>query len=420
MEDSSFNVLLVDDDRTTLRIIGGALREIAATVVTCNDPQDALEEQLEAFDIVISDFYMPTIRGDVFLQEIKQRVPELPVMFLTANESASLAAELMRKGGDDYVQKPVDPADFSFRVKKLIREKQRERQLNRVEKERAILDFENRKLVNWRLLYANKDVRQTEQLIENMSRNMSQSGGFMWLELLSSSMSEADNDNYLVPKEVLDVAIEAATNQKKVYSEIEFIASIDTVPLSMQTLSAQNLVAWMKETLDSHIGPLTDAYERPLWIGNMRTGAGTLSVDLSRLQEALFELAVNAIKYSPVESPVFIDAAEKKLSGQPFLAVKVSNYARQLQAKDAEGKHVYGIPYEYAELVFDLFFTIEAYQEHFPQEQWSNGTGLYIVRRLMKRMNGWVTASAGIDYSVEVPQPIVCIELRFPLGSAAS
>jgi signal transduction histidine kinase len=375
--------------------------------------------------VILSDFYMPGMRGDEFLARVKEKAPTVPFIFLTQNDDLGIAVELIRHGADDYISKPIDPKTFVFRVRKIISEKEREQQIRRILDEQRLLDLENRKLSNWRLLYASKDARQTETLVANLSRNLNQSGGFLWVDMLESSYSEADDANYLVPKAVLDMALTSARNQKRLLERVEFIGNLDSMDFDLETIGVRTFHDRLQELATSRLKDIADAHKRSISLSlfdfskksddRTQLEHKSVRVDMTQLEEVLHELAVNAIKYSPEETPLEIGSSRIVEGGKEILSIHMTNVARRLQATDREKRQIYGIPYDYQELIFDLFFTIEAFPEYLPEEAWTDGTGLYIARKIMKRMGGWISAHSGVDYTWKNPQPIVRISIRLPL-----
>lgn len=414
----TMKVLLVDDEQVILTVSKQALSGIARVVDTRTDPKDALDLDLASYDVILSDFYMPGMRGDEFLKEVRARAPHVPFVFLTQNEDLSVAVELMRQGADDYISKPINPTNFVFRVRKVIHEKEQERQINQVLEEQKLLDLENRKLANWRILYASKDARQTEMLVSNLSRNINQAGGFLWLDLLAGSLQEVDQDNYSVPKAVMEMALNSARNQERLFNQVTYIGSLEDLELDMRSMDIAQFHEEVSTIVTREIVPILGSYERTVrW--NTKPpetpGPETVTVDLARLTEVLRELAVNAIKYSPAATPLIMDITVQEENKTKMVAVQVSNIARRLEARDDSGNHIHGIPYDYKELVFDLFFTMEGFPEYLPEESWTDGSGLFIARKLMRLMGGWITANSGVDYTPARPQPLVRMEVRLPL-----
>lgn len=143
--------------------------------------------------------------------------------------------------------------------------------------------------------------------------------------------------------------------------------------------------------------------------------SGVIEADESYLKKILWELTVNAIKYSPEESPIYYSVGEERDSSTPALAVSVRKYTKETSTKNSQGESLHGIPYDYSELVFDLFFTIEGFPVYLDEEKWSDGTGLYLARRLIRRQGGWIRNAGGVDYSRGESRPFVTFRIPFPL-----
>jgi signal transduction histidine kinase len=127
------------------------------------------------------------------------------------------------------------------------------------------------------------------------------------------------------------------------------------------------------------------------------------------------ELIFNALKYSPAGSEISIYPQWRTAEGKRLFCLVVTNEAAPGTAKDHEGNPLAGIPYDYCEQVFDMFYTMDSAGHSLEGEEWTDGTGLYICRQLMKRMGGWIQAANASDYSDGRPRIVVNITLEFPL-----
>ncbi|HZW27889.1 MAG TPA: response regulator, partial [Trueperaceae bacterium] len=86
-------VLVVDDEPAMLKVSEMTLAQAGYTVLTMDDPLEALEEIREGLrpDVIVSDVSMPQIDGFQFYERVRE-VPELravPFLFLTALEDRS-------------------------------------------------------------------------------------------------------------------------------------------------------------------------------------------------------------------------------------------------------------------------------------------------------------------------------------------
>ncbi|PCJ21919.1 MAG: sigma-54-dependent Fis family transcriptional regulator [Gammaproteobacteria bacterium] len=71
-------------------------------------------------DLVISDVNMPLMGGDELLKKIRQTLPLLPVLLITAYGSISDAVRAIRCGAVDYLTKPFDASLLVDKVKELM------------------------------------------------------------------------------------------------------------------------------------------------------------------------------------------------------------------------------------------------------------------------------------------------------------
>ena len=69
-----------------------------------------VDAQLDSFqpEVCVLDFRMPHYSGADLLEIIKKKDPSTEAIFLTAEDEASLAVDLMKRGAVDYLLKPVD------------------------------------------------------------------------------------------------------------------------------------------------------------------------------------------------------------------------------------------------------------------------------------------------------------------------
>ncbi len=105
-------VLAVDDDLGVLKLVEVSLESAGFSVLTFDNPRDALEELHEGLrpDVIVSDVSMPAMDGFEFYKQVRD-VAELravPFLFLTAMEDRSYVRRGMTLGADDYLTKPFE------------------------------------------------------------------------------------------------------------------------------------------------------------------------------------------------------------------------------------------------------------------------------------------------------------------------
>jgi CheY-like chemotaxis protein len=95
-------ILVVDDEPFVCDAVKMMLEFDGHNVVTANSGKEALALfENDKFDVVITDFAMPGMKGDEFAAAVKTRVPGQPVVMITAY------AEMLQSAG-----KPLPGVDF--------------------------------------------------------------------------------------------------------------------------------------------------------------------------------------------------------------------------------------------------------------------------------------------------------------------
>ena len=92
--------------------------------VTARDGREALRNVREMHpEAMVLDINMPELDGFEVLASLKSRgeLEHLPVLVLTARHTTADVQTAIRLGARDYLAKPVDPAVFLNRVRRLLR-----------------------------------------------------------------------------------------------------------------------------------------------------------------------------------------------------------------------------------------------------------------------------------------------------------
>jgi two-component system response regulator HydG len=73
-----------------------------------------------AFDVIVTDLRMPGIDGIEGLRRFKAKVPEIPVILVTAFATVETAVEAMKAGAFDYLKKPFEPEELELVVARAV------------------------------------------------------------------------------------------------------------------------------------------------------------------------------------------------------------------------------------------------------------------------------------------------------------
>ena len=121
-------VLVVDDDTKTVDLVKLYLNRDGYRVVTAYEGEEALRLAREAHpDLIVLDIMMPDKDGYVVCKELKAdpKYRSIPILLLTAvvsRLSTTRYTQLMgmETEADDYVDKPVEPAELVRRIEVLL------------------------------------------------------------------------------------------------------------------------------------------------------------------------------------------------------------------------------------------------------------------------------------------------------------
>jgi len=131
-------VLLVDDEKDFIEMLSLRLKEVGEKITVAYSGQEALDTLEKAdIDVVILDIKMPGMDGIETLREIKKKFPLVEVIMLTGHGSTETAVEGMKLGAFDYLMKPADFDDLTFKLEGA--RKRKDEQQDRIRKAEAKL-----------------------------------------------------------------------------------------------------------------------------------------------------------------------------------------------------------------------------------------------------------------------------------------
>ncbi len=119
-------IVLIDDDRVTLRLLEGILTKSEFSVFSALDGESGYELTCrEKPDIVICDFLLPKIDGIGVCKKIKEN-PDLirtKVILMTAVYKGVTARDALRDSqADEFLEKPFQTSTLMKKVYKLCQE----------------------------------------------------------------------------------------------------------------------------------------------------------------------------------------------------------------------------------------------------------------------------------------------------------
>jgi signal transduction histidine kinase len=120
------NVLVVDDDEETGKLVAAVLTELGADARAVSSVSAAVAA-LRSFaaDVVVSDIAMPGEDGYALMRRLRHIQPEtgrhIRTMALTAYGRPEDRSRILASGFEKYIQKPVEPVQLAHAIAELLR-----------------------------------------------------------------------------------------------------------------------------------------------------------------------------------------------------------------------------------------------------------------------------------------------------------
>lgn len=118
---AKYQILVVDDEPTVCKAIQMMLKHYGHEVQTANDGAGALA-LLESgqFDLVITDYLMPEMKGDELVAQIKRCRPDQRIILVTAFAEDFVAYGKPTGGVDFVLNKPFSLQDLHAAISKVM------------------------------------------------------------------------------------------------------------------------------------------------------------------------------------------------------------------------------------------------------------------------------------------------------------
>jgi pilus assembly protein CpaE len=113
-------ILIIDDDINALKLLGYTLSKTGFEILAAQDGIEGLQKA-EAYlpDLIVSDLMMPQMDGYEVTRRLRANpnTKHIPIIMLTAKSQVHDKVAGFEAGVDDYVTKPVMPAELIARIK---------------------------------------------------------------------------------------------------------------------------------------------------------------------------------------------------------------------------------------------------------------------------------------------------------------
>lgn len=116
------SILIIDDDKDVLELLEFTLLDIGYDVIGLLNTKNAtkiIEE--EKIDIILMDRSLQNIDGSIYVEMLRSKNINIPVIFISAKSSLDDIKEGFLAGADDYITKPFHMDEVVLRVKAVLK-----------------------------------------------------------------------------------------------------------------------------------------------------------------------------------------------------------------------------------------------------------------------------------------------------------
>ena len=310
-------ILIVDDDPSLLKALPEAVRLRLKNVAvdTCDSAAEALGKIGSTdYDAIVADIKMPGMDGLALLAEIRTLRPDTPTVLITGHGNDDLAVLALRGGAYDFVQKPIDREYIVASLTRAIEGRERRR---RVEEQQAFLEQHAElleKIVEERTRELREANRLKDQFMAVLSHELRSPLGAirMWASLLRGGKLDAERT-----ARAIEAIERSAITQGQL---VEDLLDVSRITAGKLVLDARpiDLAAVAEAAVDA---VRTDAEAKQVRLEQVfELGEGRIQGDPARLQQVVWNLLANAVKFSPRGGRVLLRLA--RADGQAIISVR--------------------------------------------------------------------------------------------------
>ncbi|MCC8153974.1 MAG: response regulator [Tannerellaceae bacterium] len=120
-----FQILLVENDRDTRKVLKKKLQDLYHVLVAANGKEALLLMKSQHVDIVVSDIRMGEMDGFELCRSIKEnsQTNHIPVLLITSDLSTESKIQGFRSGADAFLQKPINIQELKLRLDNILKNK---------------------------------------------------------------------------------------------------------------------------------------------------------------------------------------------------------------------------------------------------------------------------------------------------------
>ncbi|MES0490207.1 MAG: response regulator [Leptospirales bacterium] len=413
MKSKNPTILIAEDDPVNATYLSALLTQDGFDVEIAEDGELALAKYKEhPYDVVISDLNMP-VMGGIALFEQLNKMESPPVMMVeTVETDKTTIVEMMKHGVTDYFFKPIQSEEFLFKVHKAIEISKLRKAQHQMESERQDRLDHN---LDWNILKERVVARSYDKfdktLFTSLKSSFNQGAGLGSLITLVSMIQQTgkvEGDTFTVGAKYMDLLFKNAAIAQKSLQTISDIYSLLEKELDLEEVSVDDFYKEL-QTIVSELGKYIKIKSHRVLFNDADYSMvkSVLKIDIPNMKIAIRELLMNALKFSPPNSEIymFTSASSSRFHISVMNQPDPSLLSPTLETKD------------YERLIFEPFYRLS----NFVYEEYDTidfGLGLTQVEKIVRKNKSTITVARVADKShldEKNTQYKISMEISIPL-----
>jgi signal transduction histidine kinase len=373
-------ILLVDDLKENLIALEGILRRDDIEIFKAKAGTEALEfMMLHEFALALIDVKMPGMSGFELAELMRgaKKTKNIPIIFVTATASNQrFSFKGYESGAVDFLLKPLDTHAVKSKVNIFIELHQQKKQLNNQLETITRNQIEQEELLT-KLQITQGELEQAVQVRDEFIATLSHelrtplTSILSWSQLIQKLNFDPEN-----LKHGIKMIEQSAKMQAQLIDDLLDVARIQSGKLSINftEVNPSEPVNLSIEAIRALANSKQILIESEIKIQTEKVWG-----DSERLQQIVWNLLTNAIKFSPTGGVIRVRVEPLEEHGDPFVSIKVID----------QGK---GVSPEFLPKLFERFSQADSSSVRVHR---GLGLGLAIVRDLVQLLGGRVRAESG-------------------------
>jgi len=387
-------ILIAEDDPVNATYLSAILSREGFEVDIAEDGELALAKYKEhPYNVVISDLNMPVMGGEALFDHLN-KLDKPPIMIVQTEETdKTTIVEMMKHGVVDYFFKPIQAEEFLVKVHKAIEISNIRENQHLMEEERQDRLEHN---LDWNILKERVVARSYDKfdktLFSSLKSSFNQGAGLGSLVTLISLIEQTgkiEGDKFTIGASYMELLVKNAAIAQKSLQTISDIYTMLEKDLDLEAVSMEDFYQELR-SLVNEIDKYVKIKSHKILFNDADYSMkkSVLKIDLPNMKVAIRELLMNALKFSPANSEIYIftSASNTRFHVSVMNQPDPSLLNPTLETKD------------YERLIFEPFYRLS----NFVYEDYDTidfGLGLTLVEKIVRKNRSTIMVARVEDKS---------------------